>query len=102
MESVKELPLYAYGTLSQVSPLAIASFVAAVAIAGIVSLTVERIFSSSLAKIPGPKLAALTQWWMIYHEFNGDGTITIDQVHKKYGLSCVSLPMKSASLVPKG
>lgn len=85
MDAVKELPLFVYGTFSQSSPLHLLSLVAAIAIAGIAGLAIERLVISPLAKIPGPKIAALTQWWMIYHEFNGDRTITIQKLHEKYG-----------------
>jgi Cytochrome P450 len=85
MEAVKELPLSAYGTISKTSPLHVISLFSAIVIAGIVGLAIERLVISPLAKIPGPKLAALTQWWIIYHEFNGDRTVTIHKLHEKYG-----------------
>jgi hypothetical protein len=85
MEAVKELPLFVYGTLSESSTLHLLSLIAAIAIAGIAGLAIERLVISPLAKVPGPKIAALTQWWIIYHEFNGDRTVTIHKLHEKYG-----------------
>jgi len=102
MESVKELPLYVYGTLSQTSASTILSLIAAISIAGLVGLVIERLFLSPLAKIPGPKLAALTQWWMIYHEFNGDRTVTIHKLHRKYGPVVRVAPNEVSFISPEG
>ena len=99
MDVVKELPLNLYGTLS---PLYILSFVTAIAIAAIAGLAVERLILSPLAKIPGPKLAALTQWWIIYHEFNGDRTLTIHALHEKYGPVVRVSPTEVSFTSPEG
>lgn len=99
MDIVKELPLHLYGTLS---PLYILSFVTAIAIAATAGLAVERLILSPLAKIPGPKLAALTQWWIIYHEFNGDRTLTIHALHEKYGPVVRVSPTEVSFTSPEG
>ena len=99
MDVVKELPLHLYGTLS---PLYILSFITAIAIAATAGLAVERLILSPLAKIPGPKIAALTQWWIIYHEFNGDRTLTIDSLHKKYGPVVRVSPSEVSFTSPEG
>jgi hypothetical protein len=83
MEAVKELLLYVYGTPS--SSLHLISILGAIAIAGVVSLAIERLIVSPLAKIPGPKIVVLTHWWIIYPEFNGDRTVTDHKLHEKYG-----------------
>jgi hypothetical protein len=57
---------------------------------------------SPLAKIPGPKLAALTQWWIIYHEFNGDRTITIHTLHQKHGSVVRISPTEVSFTSPEG
>jgi hypothetical protein len=102
METVKELPLFVYGTLSQSSPLHLISLLGAIAIAGVVGLAIERLIVSPLAKIPGPKLAALTHWWIIYHEFNGDRTVTIHKLHEKYGPVVRVSPTEVSFTNPEG
>src|SRR5271168_2298706 len=99
MDVVKEIPLQLYGTLS---PLYILSFITAIAIAATAGLAVERLILSPLAKIPGPKLAALTQWWIIYHEFNGDRTVTIHTLHQKYGPVVRISPAEVSFTSPEG
>jgi hypothetical protein len=53
MDVVKELPLNVYGTHSS-SPMHVISLFAAIAIAGLAGLVLERLVISPLAKIPGP------------------------------------------------
>lgn len=57
-------------------------------------LAVWRLYLSPLAKIPGPKLAALTQWYETYFEIvKGDGGQFLFECrkwHEKYGM-CVFL-----------
>lgn len=49
------------------------------------TLLIHQLFFAPLSKIPGPKLTAITQLWIIYHEFKGDRTIQIDNLHSRYG-----------------
>jgi len=102
MEAVKDLPLYVYGTFSQTSASTLSSLLAAIAIAGFIGLAIDRLVLSPLAKIPGPKIAALTQWWMIYHEFNGDRTVTIHKLHEKYGPVVRVAPHEVSFTSPEG
>lgn len=46
-----------------------------------------RLYWSPLAKIPGPKLAALTLWYEFYYDVikRGRYTFEIGKMHQKYG-----------------
>ncbi len=46
---------------------------------------IYRLFFAPLSKIPGPRLTALTQLWLMYHEFKGNRTVQIDKLHFHYG-----------------
>jgi len=62
---------------------------------------IHNLFLSPLSKFPGPKIAALTNWWEIYHvvkckqpsaavrviteHIPGDRFIVIQTLHEKYG-----------------
>lgn len=50
-------------------------------------LGVYRLYFSPLAKVPGPKLAALTLWYEFYHDFirKGQYLWVIGEMHAKYG-----------------
>ncbi|KAJ9609338.1 hypothetical protein H2200_005665 [Cladophialophora chaetospira] len=51
------------------------------------SLVVYRLYSSPIAKFPGPKLAALSRWYEFYYEvvLRGQFTFHVAELHKKYG-----------------
>ncbi|KAK5081460.1 hypothetical protein LTR70_010535 [Exophiala xenobiotica] len=53
----------------------------------LVSLAVNRLILHPLAKVPGPKLAALTHLYEFYHDAIRPGKFTfqIDDFHRKYG-----------------
>ena len=42
-------------------------------------------FTSPLANVPGPKLNAITGWYMIYIDFTKQRTWYIHNLHQKYG-----------------
>lgn len=51
-------------------------------------LAIYRLYLSPLAKFPGPKLAALTQWVETYHELKNPGGQFIwvyQKWHEQYG-----------------
>ena len=65
-----------------VRPVLVAALSAFIYLAGVL---IYRLFFSPLSKIPGPKLTAVTQLWVMYHEFKGDRTVEIDKLHSQYG-----------------
>jgi len=42
-------------------------------------------YFSPFAKVPGPKLAAMTSWWIRWVDFGGHRAATVDALHRKYG-----------------
>ena len=50
-----------------------------------ISFVVYRLFFSPLSRIPGPWHTAVTALWLMYHEFKGDRTVSLDGLHRKYG-----------------
>lgn len=54
-----------------------------------VGVGVYRLYLSPLARFPGPKLAALTQWYETYYDVYLDGKFLLhmEQLHKTYGSS---------------
>ncbi|KAJ9504293.1 hypothetical protein LTR99_005777 [Exophiala xenobiotica] len=55
------------------------------AVTSLAAVVLYRLFFAPLSKFPGPKITAVTQLWMMYHEFKGDRTVVIDQLHSRYG-----------------
>jgi hypothetical protein len=54
----------------------------------ILYLTISRLFLSPLAKFPGPRLAALTNWYEFYYDviLQGKFTAHIQELHRQYGI----------------
>lgn len=73
------LPLPAYSLLLSALLLCI------VYLAG---LAIYRLFYSPIAKFPGPKLAALSNWYEFYYDvyLEGKFTVHIQDLHKRYGM----------------
>ena len=55
----------------------------------LVFLAFYRLYWSPLAKFPGPRLAALSNWYEFYYDVVMQGRFTshIQDLHKQYGLS---------------
>lgn len=55
-------------------------------------LVVCRLVLSPIAKYPGPKLAALSNWYEFYYEVihKGNFTAHIQTLHDEYGIVCPS------------
>ena len=81
------ITVHDYFVSSQRSP-----FIAALLVGGfflyLLALAIYRLYLSPLAKFPGPKLAALTQWVETYHELSNPGGHFIwvyQKWHEQYG-----------------
>jgi hypothetical protein len=55
-------------------------------------LGIYRLYLSPLAGYPGPKLAALSNWYEFYYDviLQGKFTFHIQDLHKQYGLALYS------------
>jgi hypothetical protein len=55
------------------------------------SIYLYRLFFHPLAKYPGPKLAAISNWYEFYYDViqHGSFTVHIQELHKKYGMLMV-------------
>jgi hypothetical protein len=51
----------------------------------IYSYVLYPFYLSSFAKVPGPRLAAMTSAWITWIDFGGKRSETIDALHRKYG-----------------
>lgn len=58
----------------------------------LVGLGVYRLYLSPLAQYPGPKLAALSNWYEFYYDviLQGKFTFHIRDLHKQYGMALYS------------
>lgn len=52
-----------------------------------VGVTIYNIFFHPLAKIPGPRLAAITRLWFFATDVSGDSSRRILKWHQAYGAS---------------
>ena len=54
----------------------------------LVGLAIHRLYFSPIAKFPGPKLAALSNWYEFYYEIvlKGQFSFHIRELHEKYGM----------------
>lgn len=52
---------------------------------GIYQLIIYPFYLSPLAKVPGPKLCAITKWYMVLIDFSNQRTVTLHKWHRKYG-----------------
>jgi len=77
------------GFTAQLVQTAIKNWQIVLAVALLVTIINEFIiypfYTSPLANVPGPKLNAMTKWWMIYMDFTKKRTLYIHALHEKYG-----------------
>jgi hypothetical protein len=59
----------------------------------LIGLALYRLYLSPLAKFPGPKLAALSQWYEFYYDvvIPGQYIFQIQKMHRKYGIAVESI-----------
>ena len=91
MESLKDMSL--------ILVLEIAGLMAVLGVIFAAALAIYRITWHSLAKFPGPKLAAATGWYETYYDcfLLGKFSNHLDEMHKAYGRSCQALNIPPAS-----
>lgn len=51
----------------------------------LISYVVYALFFHPLAKYPGPLLGRVTQWYDVYHAYNGDKHVLLYRLHEQYG-----------------
>lgn len=71
----------------------IVSLFIATSFVAFVGAIVHRLYFHPLSKFPGPKLAALTEWYESYWDIikHGQYTFEIGRMHEKYGKELVSV-----------
>src|SRR5579862_2074966 len=75
--------------LSEISSKAVANWPIILGFTLLIAFVHEYIiypfYTSPLAGVPGPKLNAMTKWWMMWIDYSKKRTLTIHEMHKKYG-----------------
>jgi len=61
----------------------------------VISLYLYRLLLHPLRKYPGPKLAAVSNWYEFYYDVIQEGAFTfhIQDLHKQYGLTSLFCPL---------
>lgn len=49
------------------------------------TVIIYRLFLSPLSRVPGPRLAAITKFYLLYHDFMQRKTRKVTQLHQQYG-----------------
>lgn len=62
---------------------------------------VRLLYLSPLAKIPGPKLYALTDWFYLYYLLRGEWPAKLKTLHEKYGPTVRYSPDEISSILPE-
>ncbi|KAK2765686.1 cytochrome p450 [Colletotrichum kahawae] len=59
-----------------------------------VCVAIYRLYLSPLAKVPGPKIAALTSWYAAYHDIwrGGQYVWIVEEMHRQYGPVVRTMP----------
>lgn len=48
-------------------------------------LSIYRLYFHPLANVPGPRLAAISEYWWAYHFWSGHWHTTLEKAHNRYG-----------------
>lgn len=57
----------------------------ALVIAAVNEFVIYPFYTSPLANVPGPKMNAISKWWLIRTDFTKKRTLAIHAMHEKYG-----------------
>lgn len=83
-----DLQLLAWGLSSRLQSLTTQDVILGSLLVFLVTVVIPRVYNAyfgPLSKIPGPKLAALTNGWALYHLFRLEKCVTVHELFKKYG-----------------
>jgi hypothetical protein len=60
-------------------------FAVALVIAAVNEFIVYPFYTSPLANVPGPKMHAITKWWLVWTDFTKKRAAEIHKLHLQYG-----------------
>jgi hypothetical protein len=65
----------------------------------LLGLATYRLYLSPLARFPGPRLAALSNWYEFYYDvmLQGNFTFHIQDLHEQYGMSILGQPVRASN-----
>lgn len=49
------------------------------------SLIIYPLYFAPLSKVPGPKISAITEWWILYKTWNEERIRLVHRLHEEYG-----------------